>query len=297
VIPNPTPHTGATRQARRRAPRSTSGAGAVLLALTLASPGFSQVLELPPRPADAPAGTEIARELRDLELEAREARLLEEVLRGNVPDWLRQLTPVPVTGGPDGRAIPVLIWVTPDYLAVGSDTDFLLTPLTPQAAQRIADRTHTSLPTPRMVDAVWAAATVRLVPEPIPPSPEMTTLPVFEAHHRAVRIQRARHPEPDGSLVAGHKKDVVLSARLEPRTDRVAIYGWHQPDGAPIQPLFTGHTDRWVDYSHGIRLVSREVTIDGVSHDLLDVLREEGLAPLLSGEGVIPEPRYGVAAP
>jgi len=297
VIPSPIPRPEATRQARRRVPRSTSGAGAVLLALTLAPPGFSQVLELPPRPADAPAGTEIARELRDLELEAREERLLEDILRGNVPDWLRQLTPVHVTGGSEGRASSVLIWVTPDYLAVGSDTDFLLTPLTPQAAQRIADQTHTSLPTPRMVDAIWAAAAVRLVPEPIPPSPEMTTLPVFEAHHRAVRVQRARHPEPDGSLVAGHKKDVVLSARLDPPTDRVAIYGWHQPDGGPIQPLYTGHTDRWVDYSHGIRLVSREVTIDGISHDLLAVLRAEGLAPLLSDEGVVPDPRYGVEGP
>jgi len=42
----------------------------------------------------------------------------------------------------------------------------------------------------------------------------------------------------------------------------VAIYGWHKLDGKPIQPLYTGHVDWYVDYSHGIRLVSRTIYID-----------------------------------
>jgi len=253
----------------------------------------AQVLDLPPRPGDAPGGFEIAREIADLHLEAREERIFAEIARGNVPGWLRVLCPVTVTGETHGREHQVTFWVTPDYLAVGSDSDFLLVPLSPQTAQRVADMVGASLPTPRMVDAIWSAAAVRLEPAPISPSPEMTTVPVFQEHNRTVQAQRALHREPVGALAAGHKKDVVVTPRLPWPSDRVAIYGWHRLNGEPIQPLYTGHTDRWVDYSHGIRLVLREMVMDGRQHDLVDVLRDDALAPLLSEEGVIPEPRYG----
>ena len=178
------------------------------------------------------------------------------------------------------------------FLAVGSDEDFLLVPLSPGTAQRIADRVGCLLPTPRMVDAVWAAARVRLEPSPISPSPEMTTVPVFEAHSRMVAAQWRNASAPRGSLVSGHKKDVVITSALASLPNRVAIYGWHRLTGEPIQPLYTGHSAGWADYSHGIRLVLREVTVDGTRRDLPEVLRDPGLAPLLSDEGVIAEARY-----
>ncbi len=40
-----------------------------------------------------------------------------------------------------------------------------------------------------------------------------------------------------GKLIAGHKKDVVITNRLLTMPKRVAIYGWHRPNGSPIQPL------------------------------------------------------------
>ncbi len=51
----------------------------------------------------------------------------------------------------------------------------------------------------------------------------------------------------------------------------MAIYGWHKPDGTPIQPLTTVHVDWYVDYSHGVRLAKRTVKVDGQSADLWDV--------------------------
>lgn len=39
------------------------------------------------------------------------------------------------------------------------------------------------------------------------------------------------------ALLAGHKKDLVLTRRLVGRPDRVAIYDWHRLDGRPIHPL------------------------------------------------------------
>lgn len=255
----------------------------------------AQILELPPRPPDASTGAEIAREIRSLELNAREARLLAELVRGNVPSWLRQLVRVELTKRIGGREHRVVLWATPDYLAVGSDSDYFRVPLTPQTAQQVADLTRTSLPTTVIVDAVWRRARARLAPAPIPPSPAMTTVPVFEDHDRMILEQQRSRDAPSGTLVAGHKKDVVLTAQLAEGSGKVAIYGWHRLDGEPIQPLYTGHSDRWVDYSHGIRLVSRTIMIDGERRDLMDVLGDPALAPLLSDEGVVPYPRYSHA--
>jgi hypothetical protein len=90
-----------------------------------------------------------------------------------------------------------------------------------------------------------------------------------------------------GVLVAGHKKDVVLSNVLNQRRGRIAIYGWHYPDGTPIQPLSTAHHAAYADYSHGIRLVSQIVMLDGQPCSVYDVLQDEQRAELLSAEGVI----------
>ncbi len=278
-------------------PGAAPGRLVVALALLAAAcaPGpSSRTLLLPPRPPGAPGGSEIAREIRALDLASREERIYAEIARGNVPERLRRLSPVAVTDTAGGRTRRATFWVAPDYLAVGSDDDPLLIPLSPQTAQRIADLVGASLPTPRMVDAVWAAAGVRLEPQPIPPSPEMTTVAVFEDHNRRVRAQLAGRRVKAGVLVAGHKKDVVVTAALASSPGKVAIYGWHRLDGTPIQPVYLGHTDRWVDYSHGIRLVLREVIVDGVARDLADILRDARLAGLLSGEGPVPQPRYAL---
>src|SRR5690606_12832451 len=99
--------------------------------------------------------------------------------------------------------------VTPDYLAVGSDTDYFLTPMTPLLAQRLADRLGATLPTRKMVNQIWTNAAVKLSPSPIPPSDEMITVPVFAQHNAMVRTQRdaTTNTHPLGALVAGTKKD------------------------------------------------------------------------------------------
>ncbi len=267
---------------------------AVLLCLACDPGAPAPVLNLPHRPTDAPGGAEVARDIRSLDLEAREERIYAEISQGNVPTWLRQLRRVEMTGEIDGRQHRVTFWVTPDYLAVGSDSDFILVPLSPQIAQRVADLVGGSLPTPRMVDAVWASARRRLAPIRLETNELMTTVGYFEVHDRLVRSQRMVHAVPLGVLVAGHKKDVVLSATLSANPGKVAIYGWHRPDGQPIQPLSTLLKDSWVGYNHGIRLVDRAILVDGTRRDLSDVLRDPDLAPLLSDDGVIMGARYSV---
>ncbi len=253
----------------------------------VAAGAWGQGLSLPPRPANTSHGSVVSRAVADLPLLEREARLEAEVLRGNVPDFLRRFRPVSVTNINSGRTNIATFFAAPDYLAVGSDEDYFLTPLRPETAQRIGDALGCSLPTRAMVDAIYAAAAVKLEPHPMTPGATMTTVPVFAQHNSIVRKQRlatlAQHPA--GALVAGHKKDVVLSNRLTNAPGKVAIYGWHKPDGKAIQPLYLGHTSAWVDYSHGIRLVATNVIVNGKASALADVLRDQKLAALLSDEG------------
>ena len=118
----------------------------------------------------------------------------------------------------------------------------------------------------------------------------MTTVPVFAQHNEMIRTQRRRisNSHPLGALVAGHKKDVVISARLAGVTNKVAIYGWHQTNGVPIQPLYLGHTAAWVDYSQCIRLVSQKSMIvngerNSVAREISDA--DPKLCGLISDEG------------
>jgi len=257
------------------------------LVLLSASSLFAQSLDLPPRQTSAPIGTAFARSIADLPLDEREARILAEVKAGNVPSFLRQLVPVTVSAG----TVKASYYVAPDYLAIGSEEDYFLVPLTPRTAQAIADRLDCVLPTPKMVDDIYASATVKLTPAPIPPSPAMTTVAVFRRHNEIVRAARGEERLP-GTLVAGHKKDVVIANKVFTTPGKVAIYGWHKRDGKPIQPLYTGHTASYADYSHGIRLVSRRVLVDGAAKTIDDVLADPKLAPLLSNEGVMLQTRY-----
>jgi hypothetical protein len=248
----------------------------------------AQVLPLPARPADAPPGSTLVRLVADLPLAQREERLAAEFLRGNVPSFLRRLQPVTLRH----HGHVAVLHVTPDYVAVGSEDDYFLAPLTPGTAARLAAATGCVLPTTRIVDAIHAGAPARLEPAPLPPGPAMTTVGEFARHNAIVRTQRVARlaAAPWGTLTAGHKKDVVQTPRLASAPGRVAIYGWHRTNGTAIQPLYLGHTNTWVDYSHGIRLVRASLLLDGQSNTVAAVLADPALASLLSDESGMPGP-------
>ncbi len=258
------------------------------------APLCAQTLNLPERPAKAVSGTEFARCITPLSLDEREKEILDQITSGNVPDFLRKLVPVSATHVADGKTDTATFYATPDYLAVGSDADYFLTPISPNTAQRIADIVRCSLPTRKMVNDIYAAAQVKLAPAPIPPSPAMTTVPVFSNHNEMVRAQRAEQlaAHPLGALVAGHQKDVVITPKLASAPGKVAIYGWHQTNGVPIQPLYLKHAASWVDYSQCIRLVQQTMLVNGAPRTVAEVLADPALAGLLSDEGPVPDPCY-----
>lgn len=258
-----------------------------------------QTLPGPDRSSKAAPAPAIVNRIAALPLVEREVALTQEILSGNIPAWLRQLAPVSVTNVTAGTTNQATFWVTPDYLAVGDDRDYFLAPLTPATAQQIASSLNCLLPTPRMVDAVYARAAVKLSPTPIPPSSAMITPAIFARHNEIVRTQRMEvlPQHPLGTLVAGHKKDVVITARLASATNRVAIYGWHQTNGQPIQPLYLGHRADWADYSHGIRLVQQRMLLNGQTTTVAQVLADPRTAGLLSNEGIVVTTQYPTNQP
>ena len=266
----------------------------LLLLAQLANLLPAEVLPLPAREPGAPGGSVLLERLKTSPIAEREEVIVEEILAGNVPDFLRNLCPVNLQKRIDGKEVVAKAFATPDYLAVGSDDDYFLAPLRPTAAQEIADRLECFLPTPLLVDAIYAAAPLKLPPNPLQPGPAMTTMTVMGEHNAIVGGQRkeAIAAHPLGTLTGGDKKDVVLARALSNHAGKVAIYGWHRLDTSPIQPLYTGHTENWVDYSHGIRLVSQKMIVDGEPRRASDLLADPQLSALISGEGTIAESRY-----
>ncbi|MDE3237448.1 MAG: hypothetical protein KGN33_00635 [Paracoccaceae bacterium] len=251
------------------------------------SPALARAI--PARPQTAPTGMAFVTRVAALSGKLRDAVVQRQVLAGNVPTFLRELVPVTFTGhAADGRPLRLTVCVMPDYLAVGTDRDFIRTPLGLPTAARIALRLGFLLPTPKMVDAIYRQARIRLTPRPMPAGPMMTSTDYVLRHNETVDGQLGAALGKD-ELVAGHQKDVVLTNRLRHAPGKVAIYGWHEPDGKPIQPLSTVHVARYADYSHGIRLVSATAFVNGKPRPLAEVLQDPGLSALISSDGPIPD--------
>lgn len=244
---------------------------------------------IPPRPALAEPGGAFAADTLGLHGKDREQRIREQLLSGNIPAFLTQLVPVSLEGrGADDQSVSVVICVTPDYLAIGSNDDFLRIPMGLETAVAVAERFGFVLPTRRMVDVIYDRSPVRLKPQPMQPGAAMVSTDYFVRHNSGIEAQRARARAQEGQLTAGHKKDLVLTNRLREKPGRVAIYGWHRRSGDPIQPLSTVHGAAYADYSHGVRLVSKLAYLDGKPTPIASILEDPQLAGLLSDEGAIP---------
>lgn len=211
----------------------------------------------------------------------REDLLKEQVLSGHVPLFFYRFFKISVRlKTSDGRVVKAQYYVSPDYLAVGTDADFLRIPLTPHTAQAIADSLHCFLPTRKMVDDIYRAAAIKLEPRPL--TQERERMATFRQHHALIEGERRGRK----GLIAGIKKDVVISNAVaaDPRPDRVAIYGWHRLDGKPVQPLYCGHVAHYVDYSHGIRLVYEMIKVNDKWMHYTEILGDPELKGLLCDE-------------
>jgi len=227
-------------------------------------------------------GSEFYRLAAGMKWKERDSFAVRQILAGNLPSFLKSFVPVHLStyDSLNQKTIAATIYVSPDYLCIGTDDEWARVPMNPRAAQVIADSLGCFLPTRKIVDEIYKAAVVKL--EPVPMYAFRDSTPTMWQHHLIIEGQRKLRK----GLIAGIKKDVVISSRVsqDPRPDREAIYGWHRLDGKPIQPLYTGHVYWWVDYSHGIRLVSRKIKVEGKWMDYEEVMSHPVLQRLICDE-------------
>lgn len=254
-------------------------------------------LNIPERSESAIEGSEFAEKVKDWSKRYREKAVISEILSGNVPSFSRKLRRITITEEIQSQSDEIVFFTTCDYMAIGSDQDYLFIPMTPSCAQSLADSLNCSLPTKKMVDIIYSKAEIKLRPQPIPPSALMTTVPVFMQHSDSIiqQIEQLGLDRSADNLMGGHKKDIIISNKIysaDRSYDRVVIYGWHRSENDPIQPVYNGHDAQYADYSHGVRLISKLALINEDSIQLDDILMDPNLASLLSHEGVIAKPYY-----
>lgn len=241
------------------------------------------------RDENALSGHEFIQKVQDMDFWEMEEETVKQILSGNMPSALKKFRKIKYNvyhlernskGKEINKKYTVEMWVLPDYLAVGSDEDFVRMPMGPLAAQRVADSLYCSLPTTFLVDRIDEAAEGRIEIFPFRPVGDRNMKPLcFEDSNNAINALMRAKGLHFGQFVSGLKKDVVLTTRLENEAGfnrHVAIYGWHHPDGHPQQPLFIRHGNFYSDYSHGIRLIYRTIKIDGKEYDLRAVLEHLG---------------------
>jgi hypothetical protein len=251
--------------------------------------------KFPSRPADALGATQFLASLGAKDSGTRDAAIVQEALRGNIPEFMRNMVPITVIEG----ANTLVYSVCPDYLCLGNDQDYIRVPLGAQGAQQIADAFDCMLPTAKMSNQIWKAAAAKLPPKPMSGrtseiggqsysasqfvKSKMTDTDSFVEHNRLIQEQLAGHKP--GELVAGHKKDVVISNELADRPGKVAIHGLHNTKGQAIQGGSWGHDIAYRDYSHGIRLVDKVATLNGKPVPLANMMQNPKYASLISDEG------------
>lgn len=243
-------------------------------------------LKIPERKANSERGSEFMHRIKSLPLSEREEEIYMALSSGNLPDFLRK--PVILKGSFKdalGEEHEVIYQAMPDYLAVGSNEDYCRIPMNPHTAQKLADLFKGSLITAKISDHIYDHATIKLAPffyKPVGNQNE--SVEKFVEHNNQIELQKKEAGGQNGQLIAGIKKDIILSHQLSDLSNKVIIYGWHQLDGKPIQPVYAGHVDWYVDYSHGIRLVSQLVKVDGKEILISRILSDPILFKLISDE-------------
>jgi hypothetical protein len=256
-----------------------------LLFLQGCDTGFRE-LAIPARVASSETGSVFMERISGLPPAEREAEIFTALAAGNMPEFLRRL--VTLSGefaDVNGAMHKVEYQVMSDYLAIGCDADFCRIPMSPNTAQRLANAFGASLITATISDHIYERATVKLAPVsylPVGNANELVSK--FVEHNRDIEGQLKENGGKYGELIAGIKKDVILSGRIASQPTKVVIYGWHRRGGEPIQPVYSGHVNWYVDYSHGIRLMNNQVLIDGKPHLVTEILKDPVLFRLFSNE-------------
>lgn len=200
----------------------------------------------------------------------REDNIYSSLVNGGMPEFLRFFKPIEIKK--DNTTF--VYFVSSDYLAIGNNDLYMRIPMLPKTAQKICDEFDCSLPTPKMVKQIWEQSVNKLMPTSMP-SYDMASTQKYKDHSKTIDQQLKNLDKFE--LTSGHKKDIVLTNQLRNPNNRIAIYGWFYPNGQFIQGLnATSHDVNYVDYSHGVRLVSNTCYLNGEEVRLQDIFKDPG---------------------
>ena len=182
--------------------------------------------------------------------------------------------------------------VMPDYLCLGSNDEYIHIPMSPITCKEFMAANDFVLPTPKMVKQIWDAAKIRprvvswgeLYKNSTKKFNRDSTMCYVDHSKRVQELARQQNYSQADDLVAGHKKDVVLTnlLTLQKNKNNVAIYGWFNSDGTIVQGLnAVDHVVSYVDYSHGLRMIKNQCILNGKPTTLKQIWSDESLSLLV----------------
>lgn len=232
----------------------------------------------------------------------RELEALAAFKAGEAPDGLLKRTwpTITIKETIDGTPHTLELLVAPNFLAVGEDESAFHLPMWPTTAQKIAESLYSVLPTKKIADAIFKAAETRVSLEGVQPAAPwydyVNKRPTDGGASAAWDSSNKKRQEKGAlrydRLVDGHAKSLLITPKAT--GDKVFIYGgMNGIGGFPLQPFSDFHIWHYVDYSHGIRLVSRRAKLDGKDVDLRSVFLDPKLSALVTDGGPF-EPAFPI---
>ena len=254
---------------------------ALLITICLSACFSSKHIQHPPQHTNPVTGTSFYKTAAAFNWKQRDSLFLELFRNGSVPTSYYHFKKIHyIYTDSLGASHHLNFFAANDYAIIGSPTDWARVPLTPIAAQIMADSINCFLPTRKLVDIIHQQSKVKL--EPVPMYAYRDSTVTMWQHHLIIEGQRKGRK----GMISGIKKDIVLCSlnALKDKQNRVAIYGWYKTDGKAIQPLYTGHVNWYADYSHGARMIYRKLKVDGKWMDYTSILKDPLLRNALSDE-------------
>ena len=204
-----------------------------------------------------------------------------------------------------------VIKVMSDALMIGESDSFIRINMSMTGERKIAQILGMSLLTPKVADLIYANASVKIEPCTQIPDVCMAHTSRMIKHSNDINVKiTSRINSQDLTqiglnqlgIVADVGKDWVLSNKIKNETT-AANYGWRTtakpnpnypgngpfsgPDGYMWQPLGTAHNTEHVDYSQVVRLMLREIMVDGQLMDFKDVVTSTEYCGLVNYDGIL----------
>lgn len=233
-------------------------------------------------------GTSFAAQARAMpDWRAMSRLMLDHVRAGHVPSFMRESNWRWVESRQiiDGKLQVLRMRVSPDFLPVGIDTDYLVFGPTPAEAQSMADHFKAILPSRKLATLIDQQSPQRLPLADVKGAPTylpLSQIETIDAVLAAREIDRIRGTAPGA---AGHRKDIVVGPNLD--GGKLAIFGGGGGpyDGWAVQPYSTIHHGGYGDYSQGLHLIARRALLNGVEVDLATIFTDPKLHVLVSDMG------------